>query len=130
MSYQTPTLLLFIFCLFTQCTSTQPSASILGNWKMYKIIQDGKDVTSEHDPFQERTFTVNEDGTFQSDGRPFGKNTGKYQFNAEQMTLFLDSDSGPEDDSNWKVRLEGDTMRWQGVGTAWAEAFVIVQLKQ
>lgn len=96
-------------------------------WKMYKIIQDGKDVTAEHDPYNERTINFTPD-SFISEGRPFGRNTGTYTY-SEEGILFLDSDAGEEDDSKWEVRFSGDTMFWQGVGTAWAERFEIIHLR-
>jgi hypothetical protein len=34
--------------------------------------------------------------------------------------LFLDSDAGPEDDSQWTINIAGGTMFWQGVGSEWA----------
>ena len=44
----------------------------------------------------------------------------------DENMLFLYSDAGPEDDSQWKVTLEKDTMFWQGVGGEWANRFRII----
>lgn len=97
---------------------------------MLKVIQDGKDVTEEHNPFGERFFKMNNDGTFESGGRPYGRNTGKYVYTSESKHLFLDSDVGPDDDSNWKITLKGDTLLMQGTGTAWAERFQMIHVKK
>jgi hypothetical protein len=115
--------------MFSGCTSS-PEEFLTGEWQMHKVIQDGQEVTSEHDPFDERFLIIKDDNTFESGGRPYGKNTGKYEFNITEHTLFLDSDSGPEDDSNWRVTFQGDTMFWQGYGAEWAEAFELIHIKE
>ena len=83
--------LLFIALLFFGFASNKEEG-ITGEWQMYKVIKDGQDVTSEHDPYNERFLILKGDSTFESGGRPFGKNTGKYDFNTANQTLFLDSD--------------------------------------
>ena len=108
---------------------TYVSTDITGKWAMHKVIQSGKDVTSEHDPHKERYLIIKDDNTFESGGRPFGKNTGKYKFDDSDNTLFLDSDAGPEDDSYWNVRVSNDTMYWQGYGSEWAKDFQIIQVR-
>jgi hypothetical protein len=119
---------LFLISLLPACTSGS-EGEITGKWYMLKVIQSGQDVTSEHNPFNERFISIRVDNSFESDGRPYGKNTGKYIFNNEESTLFLDSDSGPDDDSQWKVTFKGDTMHWQGFGSKWAEAFELLHIK-
>lgn len=51
-------------------------------------------------------------------------------FSSVDLTLFLDSDAGPADDSQWKVSFKGDTMHWQGYGSDWALSFEILHLKE
>ena len=97
-----------------------------GKWMMHQVIQDGNDVSEEHNPHHERYIILREDGTFETGGRPYGTNTGRYIYTPEDNNLFLDSDAGPEDDSRWKVTISRDTMNWQGVGTEWANRFLIV----
>lgn len=96
---------------------------------MDKVLQDGQDVSSEHNPFGERFLVLNTDSTFESGGRPYGSNTGTYLYMSEDNTLFLDSDAGPDDDSQWIVSIQGDSMHWQGYGSEWALAFEIVHRK-
>ncbi|MCH2198640.1 MAG: hypothetical protein MK081_07635 [Flavobacteriales bacterium] len=121
---------LFIPLILLACSQPEKPPSITGEWSMYHVIQQGEDVTSEHDPHDERYVIMHADSTFNSGGRPFGENSGKYSFDAEAMTLFLDSDAGPEDDSHWKVTLSGDTMFWDGTGSVWAEGFRIVNTRR
>jgi hypothetical protein len=102
---------------------------ITGKWLMNKVIQDGKDVTEEHDPYDERYLILQGDGSFESGGRPFGKNTGKYILDPKEYTLFLESDAGPEDDSYWNVSIRKDTMYWQGYGSEWAENFQLIHVR-
>lgn len=96
---------------------------------MHQVIMSGADVTEEHDPYHERHLILNEDLSFESGGRPWGKNSGTYTYQAADGSLFLDSDVGPEDDSAWKVHFNGDTMFWQGVGSEWAEDFQLIQIR-
>ena len=121
------TFLLSIF--FLGCTSITEEG-ISGKWLMHQVIQDGQDVTSEHDPYDERFLLLKSDSTFESGGRPFGENTGKYSYNIKDQTLFLDSDAGPEDDSQWQVTIQGDTMHWQGLGSEWAKGFELIQVRK
>lgn len=125
---------IFVMLFFTfacQSTETPSQASdIAGHWMMHAVYQEGRDVTSEHNPEKDRYIIFKEDGTFESGGSPWGKNTGKYTYLAADKSLFLDSDAGEEDDSNWVVSMNGDTLSWRGVGTAWAEEFQIVHLKK
>ncbi|MCK3686183.1 lipocalin family protein [Maribellus sp. YY47] len=121
------TLIVAFFIFFN---SQNPKNNIQGTWLMYKVIQNGKDVTLEHDPYHERFLILKSDCSFESGGRPFGKNTGKYEFNENENKLFLDSDTGPEDDSFWNVTIKSDTMFWRGYGSEWAEAFELIQVKK
>jgi hypothetical protein len=118
----------FVAALLVGC-KPKTENEIAGKWLMYKVIQDGEDVTSEHNPYGERYLILRKDSTFESGGRPSGMNTGRYEYNSVDHTLFLDSDVGPEDDSQWRVRIQGDTMHWQGYGTEWAKAFELIQIK-
>ncbi|MDX5429050.1 MAG: hypothetical protein LPK46_11315 [Bacteroidota bacterium] len=126
-----PLILLFLFSVLLSCSSTvNEKSSLSGKWTMYQVIQDGQDVTSDHDPFKERYLILKDDSTFESGGRPYGENSGKYAYSSVDHLLFLDSDAGPEDDSQWKVSLSGDTMHWQGVGSEWAKGFELIQIKE
>lgn len=123
-------LMLVITVLFIISCTPKLENQIVGKWKMYKVIQDGNDVTKAHNPEKERFFELYHDQTFMSDGRPYGKNTGKYVLEIQKKTLFLDSDVGPEDDSNWYISIQNDTMTWQGYGTAWAERFQVIHVRE
>ncbi len=105
----------------------QPKNELVGVWKMANVIQSGQDVSAEHNPNNERMIEFKENGRFQTSGRPFGTNEGAYTY--QKNVLFLDSDAGEEDDSYWKVEMIGDSMRWEGTGTAWAEDFVLIHLR-
>ena len=119
-------LLITAFFFTNQPNST---SDLSGKWLMHKVIQNGQDVTAEHNPHNERYIILKEDGSFESGGRPYGKNTGKYVFDSDKHTLFLDSDVGPNDDSQWYVNIKNDTMHWQGYGSEWAEDFQIIQIR-
>lgn len=120
---------ILLVALLAGCKSNTENV-IEGKWLMYKVIQNGIDVTSEHNPYGERFLIMQEDSTFESGGKPFGKNTGIYVFNSVDSTLFLDSDVGSDDDSQWKIQIWSDTMHWQGYGSEWAKGFELIHLKE
>ncbi|RED99414.1 lipocalin family protein [Marinoscillum furvescens] len=113
--------LLFIVSLFTP----QNDSTLYGKWIMYKVLEGGEDVTSTHNPEADRFIIFKPNGTFESGGTPYGKNTGKFTFQ-ENNTLYLDSDAGSEDDSYWTWEISGSEMTWTGVGSPRAEQFTII----
>ncbi len=123
-----PLLLLGVFLVGCHTYHQAPS-SITGRWAMMKIYQEGEDVSSAHNPAQDRYIVFKDDGSFESGGTPTGLNTGRFNFDGQEKTLFIDSDAGEEDDSRWKVDVRQDTMVWQGVGTPWATSFKLVFLR-
>ena len=120
---------LIIILLLSGC-SIRSGNDITGTWLMHKVMLNGQEVTADHDPHNERFIIMRADSTFETGGRPFGKNTGRYVFNPEDHMLFLDSDAGPDDDSQWKVTIEGDTMHWQGYGSEWAVNFELIHTRK
>jgi SpoIID/LytB domain protein len=93
---------------------------------MDKIILDSTDATEEHNPFNERTIMFKDDLTFISDGRPYGKNTGKWSIDENTFELFLDSDAGEEDDSYWIIEFKNENrMIWKGNRSEFTERFKI-----
>ena len=109
------------FCSFAQELNTQ----LLGHWNMHQVIQSDQDVTAEHNPNQDRWVEFYADGTFKSGGGAFGENTGKFTLQKEGM-LLLDSDAGPDDDSQWIITINQEVMEWQGLGSDWARQFKII----
>lgn len=91
---------------------------------MESVVQSGNDVTSQHNPKNNRYISFLEDGTFESGGDPFGINTGKYSFD-KSGSLLLDSEAGPEDDSIWDISFEEDLMVWKGLGSEFARNFIL-----
>ena len=125
--YKSGLKLMLIMLLACNSKSEYP---ICGTWLIHRVVQNGKDVTAEHNPQNERYLSLKTDSTFESGGRPFGLNTGKYTFDKNRAELFLDSDVGPEDDSYWKLSVQNDTMYWQGYGSEWANEFQIIYYRK
>jgi hypothetical protein len=114
-----------LFLVFAAgCTQTIEN-KFLDKWEMLTVIQNGDDVSETHNPKGNRFITFSNDGTFESGGDLYGKNTAKYFVNNLNYTLYLDSDAGPDDDSIWIVSFEGNYMQWQGQGNEFAEGFLI-----
>ena len=121
--------LIMVLLAFAIIGCSSDNQELIGKWQMHKVIQSGVDVSEEHNPNNDRIITIYADSTFETNGTPFGKNMGKYKYDNVEMTLFLDSDAGPEDDSQWKVRFSEDTMYWQGFGTEWADEFELIHIR-
>lgn len=116
--------------VFAGCAATAPPlperTDLVGTWAMAQILDDGADVSDEHNPAGDRFITLHADGTFESGGQPYGRNTGRWLYDPTTRELGLDSDAGPDDDSRWTVRLDGDRMEWRGLGSEFARRFLIV----
>lgn len=130
---------LFLFALLVAGCATAPPPSapdppadpptlrdqLIGRWAMTAVYDRGVDVTDEHNPAGDRYITLYADGTFESGGQPYGRNSGRWILDADRRTLGLDSDLGPEDDSRWVLSVRGDTMEWDGDGSGFARRFRI-----
>ena len=91
---------------------------------MMASVYDGlQDVSDQHNPKSNRWIKFQSDLHFASGGEPYGPNTGKWFYEPETQTLFLDSDVGEEDDSYWVIKVESKEMTWQGTNSEWAERF-------
>ena len=98
---------------------------LVGRWDMTGVYERGRDVTDEHDPAGDRFIELYADGTFESGGQPYGRNSGRWTYDHARRDLVLDSNLGPEDDSQWVVTLRGDEMEWGGAGSEFARRFRI-----
>lgn len=119
----------FILVSFISFSQNDDEARLAGTWLMDKVIQRENDVSEQHNPEGDRYIIFNKDGTFESGGAPYGKNTGKYYFDVSKKRLMLDSDAGEGDDSMWEVKFEEGRMFWKGIGSEWAENFRIEHRK-
>lgn len=102
--------LLFVMALFAFSSTTKPSKELIGKWQIEQVTEHGNDITKDLDPNSDRWIKFNEKGTFESGGTPFGKNTGAFTVDDTAGTLFLDSDAGEDDDSNWRISFEKGRM--------------------
>lgn len=131
----TPRLLLvFPLLAVAACTSTAPLAPpvstmaerVVGRWEMERVLDRGTDASDIHNPGGDRYVLLRADGSFESGGQPYGRNTGRWTLDPAYDELMLDSDLGDADDSYWIVTVEGDEMEWAGVRTETARRFRIV----
>lgn len=111
----------------TSCTNTLEK-QLPGKWRMAQVFESGADVTAQHNPKGNRWIEFHKDGTFVSDGDPFGRNTGHWHIDAAKTMLYIDSDL-EDDDSEWKIEIKGDTTYWNGVGTPRKEGFRLVHVR-
>ena len=94
-----------------------------GTWRLTGIFDQDQDVTAEHNPSNNRWINLKPDGSFESDGDPYGRNTGKWSWDATEKLLHLDSDAGEEDDSYWSVEIKEKEMSWRGAKFEFSKRF-------
>ncbi len=123
----TPTLVMVILLLMigSSSCSAQKKSPLWGKWSMHQVWQHGENVTKQHNPQQDRWIEFSQNGTFRSNGTPYGPNSGGYHIESDG-TLFIDSDAGPDDDSRWNYSFKEGHMTWTGVGSEFAKGFVII----
>jgi hypothetical protein len=102
--------------LTTSCQRSETlDDKIIGTWTMQKVYEYDNDVTSKHNPKNDRWIEFKADGSFVSGGEPFGRNTGRWTADNDNFILQIDSDVD-DDDSDWKVTFDQDLMTWTGIG--------------
>jgi len=117
----------FISSFFT-CSSNEGD-DITGKWMMHAVYESENDVTKVHNPDGDRWIELKSDGSFKSGGTPYGINTGSYNLDPRTHELFIDSDSGEDDDSRWMVLFKDDQMIWNGLGSERAESFSLIHVR-
>lgn len=88
---------------------------IIGIWTLDKVYEYDNDVSEKHNPKNNRWIEFKADGSFVSDGDPFGPNAGRWTTDNESSVLYIDSDVD-DDDSEWKVTFAGNQVFWTGIG--------------
>ena len=101
------------------------SPKIIGKWSMEQVKDTDRDVSQLHNPQKDRWIEFHQNGTFVSDGTPYGKNTGRWKIDASLSELYLDSDAGQDDDSYWHIRFYQDVMIWKGRKSDFTTRFTI-----
>ena len=109
------------------CTSnTSLDKQLIGKWMMETVYDGDQDVTTKHNPQNNRWIKFNRNGSFESGGDPYGYNDGNWELNKENSTLFLDSNT-EDDDSEWHLLFQDkNTMVWTGIGTPRQEGFKLI----
>lgn len=122
----TKTLILLLYLCICSCQPKQSlSSKLIGKWQMQQVLNLETDVSTKHNPNGNRWIQLNDDGTFISDGDPYGKNTGKWSIEKSTATLYLDSDAGSDDDSYWLVSFQADLMKWKGTKSDFTKRFTL-----
>lgn len=115
--------LLLVGFLFACHAEATLSEQLVNRWKMSNIIQDGADVSPQHNPNDNRWIALKANGTFVSDGDPYGRNTGKWTFDENNRELYLDSDAGEGDDSYWIITQQDNALQLQGSRSDFTKRF-------
>lgn len=121
-------LIIFTAILLASCSGSEsPEKQILGKWSMDKVLEGDKDVTNIHNPEGNRWIKFNRNGSFETGGDPHGYNDGNWELD-DKLVLFLDSRE-ENDDSEWKISIDGDQMTWIGIGTPRQENFKLEHVR-
>ena len=107
--------LLFVSLFLFSCSN--PKHQILGKWKMDKVLEREANMSHIHNPHEDRWIRFYQNGSFESGGKPYGRNSGRYTLNTEKQIIYLDSDAGEDDDSKWQFSLSRQKMNWTGIGS-------------
>lgn len=122
--------LLFVLPLVAGMSACQnqelQSDQLINKWEMGAILQNGQDVSEQHNPENNRWIELKADGTFVSDGDPYGQNTGKWTFDTHTQELYLDSDAGEGDDSYWIIKQTGDDLVLTGARSEFTRQFSMI----
>lgn len=119
-------LLLFSGIFFHDTDLDRPSTWILGKWKMVTVLEGNQDITPMMNPDNDRWIEFKADNTFVSGGGPHGTNSGAYEILDEGKTLYLDSDAGEGDDSNWRIQFREDLLYMRGIGSNRQEMTTVI----
>jgi len=119
---------IILFLIGIASINTQAQDEIIGKWKLEQVIVDGVDVSQEHNPFNERWIEFLKNGSFQSDGRPFGKNSGTWSEEKTENIIHLKS-KVEDDNSDWVYELDKDKIRWTGFGDRKKQNTVLMHTK-
>lgn len=84
---------------------------------MDKVLERNANMSHIHNPHEDRWIQFYKNGFFESGGKPYGKNSGQYTLNTESKILYLDSDIGEDDDSQWQFSFSRRKMNWTGIGS-------------
>lgn len=103
--------LMIVSCMRKVSDNIVTQDHLIGTWDMERVKEYGKDETEKHNPAHDRWIEFKEDGTFVSDGTPFGRNQGRWKLDQSRSILVIDSDVD-DDDSEWNVSLVDDVMTW------------------
>lgn len=123
-------LIILITTLIVSCgQSDHLDQRIIGTWTLDKVYEYTNDVTEKHNPKNDRWIEFKEDGSFVSDGEPFGRNTGRWKVDNEKAILYIDSDVD-DDDSEWKVTFVQDKTIWTGIGHPRKESTKLVHKRK
>ncbi len=120
---------ILISCNNAYSQNNNLSKSIIGKWKMVKVLELSEDVTVKHNPGNDRWISFKEDSTFESGTGEKRENTGRWSIDEKEKELFIDSDAGKDDDSYWEVKFDGNIMQWKGRRFEFNKRFEIVHEK-
>lgn len=123
------TLIILSFLLVSCSSKKNMEKQLLGKWMMNAVYENDQNVTSKHNPENNRWIKFNRNGSYESGGDPHGYNDGEWELDVEKAILFLDSNM-EDDDSEWKISFKDDKTIWTGIGTPRQEGVKLVLKKE
>jgi len=89
---------------------------------MHKGYQNGKDLSEIHNPSKSRWVKFANSGQYASGGEPYNLSMGKWTI--EEDVLQMTSDGNQ--DSRWKISIDGNKLTWEGTGNKDMEGFTFI----
>ncbi len=121
--------IIFLFIALVSLNGqAQTNEDLIGEWAMESAADVGEDVTAQQDPHNERWIAFQSNGSFKSDGRPFGRDAGQWTYDDASHTLALKSNSG-DNESKWLVHFDGDKLSWRGLGEGNKATMIVTYMR-
>lgn len=119
---------LFIFIIKNSFSQNIYISDLYGKWEVEKIFENYEDISNSMDGQANRWIELFNDGTFNSDGYPFGNLSGSFSFDEDQGELSLESRSNRSGIMTWKVNFEDNNLVLTGVGKLSIYKFYLIEL--
>lgn len=97
---------------------------------MDRVYEKKVNVTNRENPNRDRFIIFSADGTFTSDGQPYGPVSGTWELLPDKTLRISPTGSGEVGPSQWIVSISGATMTWKGTGDETLERLEVTWIRK